>query len=120
MLLFDVLQLLTVDEQDALLAQLAARLIAAASCSCAKRMRQAAGGSPPVWLGNRFKQLVSGNWRQPFHPPRTDAEWRACFAAHGFQIDARPMGKAPFANVMFRLSVAPDASASPHQPSPAV
>jgi len=79
-----------------------------------------AGLTTPVVLSNiitykGFKQLVSGNWRQPFHP-RTDAEWRACFACHGFQIDARPMGKAPFANVMFRLSIAPDASASPHQP----
>ena len=118
MLLFDVLQLLTVDEQDALLAQLAARLDRGGVLLV--READASGGwrFAAVWLGNRFKQLVSGDWRQPFHP-RTDAEWRACFAAHGFQIDARPMGKAPFANVMFRLSVAPDASASPHQPSPA-
>ena len=33
--------------------------------------------------------------------------------------ELRPMAKTPFANTMFRLSVAPDASASPRQPSPA-
>jgi uncharacterized protein (DUF2062 family)/ubiquinone/menaquinone biosynthesis C-methylase UbiE len=111
MLLFDVLQLLTVDEQDALLAQLAARLDRGGVLLV--READASGGwrFTAVWLGNRFKQLVSGNWRQPLHT-RTNAEWRACFASHGFQIDARPMGKAPFANVMFRLSVAPDASAT--------
>jgi hypothetical protein len=118
-LLFDVLQLLTIDEQDALLAELAARLDRGGVLLV--READASGGwrFAAVRFGNRFKQLVSGNWRQPFQP-RTDAEWRACFARHGFHIDARPMGKAPFANIMFRLSVAPDAFASPRQPSPAV
>jgi len=117
-LLFDVLQLLTVDEQDALLAELAARLDRGGVLLV--READASGGwrFAAVRLGNRLKQIVSGRWRQPFHP-RTDSEWRACFARHGFQIDARPMGKTPFANIMFRLSVAPDASASPRQPLPA-
>src|SRR5947207_9697058 len=102
-LLFDVLQLLTGDEQDALLAELAARLDRGGVLLV--READASGGwrFAAVRLGNRLKQIVSGRWRQPFHP-RTDAEWRACFARHGFHIDARPMGKAPFANIMFRLS----------------
>ena len=57
-----------------------------------------------VWLGFRFKALVLGSWRQPFHA-RTVGEWLACFANHGFLVDRRPMGQGtPFANVLFRLT----------------
>jgi len=117
-LLFDVLQLLTIEEQDALLAELAGRLDRGGVLLVREADAAAGWRFAAVRVGNRLKQIVSGNWRQRFHP-RTDAEWRACFARHGFQIDARPMGKAPFANIMFRLSAEPDASASPRQPSPA-
>ena len=72
-LLFDVLQLLTIDEQDALLAELATRLDRGGVLLV--READASGGwrFAAVRLGNRLKQLVSGHWRQPFHP-RTDAE----------------------------------------------
>jgi uncharacterized protein (DUF2062 family) len=117
-LLFDVLQLLKVDEQEALVADLAARLEAGGVLLVREADASAGWRFAAVCFGNRFKLLVSGRWRQPFHP-RSEAEWRACFSRHGFRVDSRPMGKGPFANVMFRLTAAQDASASPLQSSPA-
>jgi len=114
MLLFDVLQLLTVAEQEALVADLAARLEPGGVLLVREADASAGWRFAAVRLGNRLQLLVSGRWRQPFHP-RSEAEWRDCFSRHGFRIDSRPMGKGPFANVMFRLTAAPDASASPLQ-----
>ena len=114
MLLFDVLQLLTVAEQEALVADLAARLEPGGVLLVREADASAGWRFAAVRLGNRLQLLVSGRWRQPFHP-RSEAEWRGCFSRHGFRIDSRPMGKGPFANVMFRLTAAPDASASPLQ-----
>jgi SAM-dependent methyltransferase len=118
-LLFDVLQLLPPEDQETLLANLAARLHSGGVVLVREADASAGWRFAAVRLGNRFKLIVSGTWRQPFHP-RTEADWHACFARHGFLIDARPMGKPPFANVMFRLTAAPAASARPSQPSPAV
>jgi uncharacterized protein (DUF2062 family) len=115
-LLFDVLQLLPPADQEALLANMAARLDRDGVVLVREADASAGWRFAAVRLGNRLKLLVSGAWRQPFHP-RTEAEWRACFARHGFRIDARPMGKAPFANVMFRLTAAPAASAPLRQSS---
>ena len=118
-LLFDVLQLLPPEDQEALLANLAARLDGGGVVLVREADASAGWRFAAVRLGNRLKLLVSGKWRQPFHP-RTEADWRACFARHGFQADAQPMGKPPFANVMFRLTAAPAVSARPGQSSPAV
>lgn len=116
-LLFDVLQLLPVADQESLLANLAARLDSGGVILVREADAAAGWRYSAVRLGNRLKLFVTGRWRQPFHP-RTAAEWRACFGRHGFEIDARPMGKAPFANVMFRLT-APAATAPADRSSPA-
>jgi hypothetical protein len=118
-LLFDVLQLLPPEDQETLLASMAARLDGDGVLRVREADASAGWRFAAVRLGNRLKLIASGKWRQPFHP-RTEAGWRACFARHGFQIDARPMGKPPFANVMFRLTAAPAASAQSSQSSPAV
>ena len=118
-LLFDVLQLLPPSDQETLLANMAARLDGDGVLLVREADASAGWRFAAVRLGNRLKLIVSGKWRQPFHP-RTEADWRACFARHGFQIDARPMGKPPFANVMFRLTAAPAASARSSQSSRAV
>jgi SAM-dependent methyltransferase len=102
--LFDVLHLMTRDEQDALLGAIATRLesggvvlVRDADASAGWRFRA-------VWLAIHLKALAFGSWRQPFHP-RTASEWRTCFASHGFLVDMRPMGRGtPFANVLFRLT----------------
>jgi SAM-dependent methyltransferase len=116
-LLFDVLQLLPPEDQESLLANLAARLDAGGAMIVREADASAGWRFTAVRLGNRFKLLVSGHWRQPFHP-RTEAGWRALFARSGFAIESKPMGKAPFANVMFRLTAAA-ASAPAPRPSPA-
>ena len=118
-LLFDVLQLLPPADQETLLANMAARLDRDGVVIVREADASAGWRFAAVRFGNRLKLSLSGKWRQPFHP-RTVDDWRQCFARHGFQTDARPMGKAPFANVMFRLTVAPAASARPTQSSPAV
>ena len=102
-LLLDVLQLLAPAEQEALIAHLAQRLEPGGTIVVREADAAAGWRFAAVRFGNRLKLAASGHWRHPFHP-RTIEEWRACFARHGFQVDARPMGKAPFANVMFRLT----------------
>ena len=117
-LVFDVLHLMEAAEQDAMLAGLAQTmdgegviLVRDADASAGWRFRT-------VRIGNRLKALAVGAWHQPFFF-RTRAEWLACFARHGFEAEERSMGEGtPFANVLFRLTVKPDASASsrPHAP----
>jgi uncharacterized protein (DUF2062 family) len=118
-LLFDVLQLMPPADQETLLANMAARLDRDGVVIVREADASAGWRFTAVRLGNRLKLTLSGKWRQPFHPRAVD-DWRACFARHGFRTDARPMGKAPFANVMFRLTVAPAESAGPPRPSRAV
>jgi SAM-dependent methyltransferase len=117
-LLFDVLQLLPPGDQEALLATMAARLESGGVLIVREADASAGWRFAAVRFGNRLKLIAAGTWRQPFHP-RTEEEWRACFARHGFASQARPMGKPPFANVMFRLT-APAASGRPSQSAPAV
>jgi len=116
-LLFDVLQLIAPAEQEALIAHLAERLEPGGTIVVREADAAAGWRFAAVHLGNRVKLAASGHWRHPFHP-RTLEEWRACFARHGFQVDVRPMGKGPFANVMFRLT-APAASESAPRSAPA-
>jgi len=115
-LLFDVLQLLAPDEQEALLAEMTARLEPGGVILVREADASAGSRFDLVRLGNRLKLLVSGSWRQPFHP-RSAVEWSACFARHGLRSDTRPMGTRLFANMMFRLVREPAASGQPHQSS---
>jgi uncharacterized protein (DUF2062 family) len=117
-LLFDVLHLLRLDEQEALLSTVAALL----DPSGVVLVREADAGVgwrfTAVRVGNRLKAFAFLTWRtQAFHP-RTQAEWRDCFARHGFLSEMRPMGGGtPFANVLFRLTLAAGASAPAVRPS---
>jgi SAM-dependent methyltransferase len=116
-LLFDVLQLLPPADQEALVANLGARLEPEGAIIVREADAAAGWRFAAVRLGNRLKLVASGAWRQRLYP-RTVEEWRAVFSRLGFQVDTTPMGKAPFANVMFRLTVA-DASARARRSSPA-
>jgi hypothetical protein len=61
-----------------------------------------------VRFGNRLKAVLFATSKQQSFCPRTQKEWRECFARLGFDSDVRPMGEGtPFANVLFRLTVAP-------------
>jgi uncharacterized protein (DUF2062 family)/SAM-dependent methyltransferase len=104
MLLFDVLHLLPRDDQESLVAAIAARLEPGGVLLV--RDADPSGGwrFTAVRAGNRFKALVTGTWRAHSFEPRTEAEWRECFTRHGFEVEVRPMDEGtPFANVLFRL-----------------
>ena len=116
---FDVLQLMRPAEQDALLAALAARLEPGGVMLVREVDASAGWRFTAVGLGNRLTAVACGRWRQEFHP-RTAAGWRACFMRHGFRVDVRRMDEGtPFANVLFRLTAEPDASAVNRLRSPA-
>jgi uncharacterized protein (DUF2062 family) len=104
-LLFDVLHLLPPDDQESLIASIAARL----EPGGVLLVREADPGGgwrfTAVRAGNRLKAFAMGTWRQQSFHPRADAEWRDCFTRHGFLVEARPMDEGtPFANVLFRLT----------------
>ena len=64
-----------------------------------------------VRAGNRLKALLFGHWHQGFRF-RTADEWRDCFTAAGFDVEARAAGEGtPFGNVLFILTRSLRASA---------
>jgi uncharacterized protein (DUF2062 family) len=110
--LFDVLHLMRFEDQDALLASLAQRIDRDGVVLVREADAAAGWRYTAVRIGNRLKALFVGTWRQHAFCPRTQAEWRACFARHGFDTEVRPMDEGtPFANVLFRLTVSADAAA---------
>jgi len=103
-LLFDVLHLMRPEEQDALLAETAARLEPGGVVLVREADASAGWRFTAVRLGNRLKAIAFGTRHQSFHA-RTEAEWRECFARRGFRTDVQPMGRGtPFGNVLFRLT----------------
>ena len=117
-LMFDVLQLMRPEEQDALLAETATRLEPGGVVLIREADASAGWAFAAVRLGNRLKALAFGTRHQAFHA-RTRAEWHECFARCGFRTEETPMGRGtPFANVLFRLTAAPDASAGASRSAP--
>lgn len=116
-LLFDVLQMMPLDHQDALVARFGA-LLRDGGIMLVREADAAAGWRFTfVRTGNRLKALALGRWRQRFYF-RTAAEWSACFSRHGFRVDVREMsGGTPFANVLFSLSA--DGRSRPDPAAPA-
>jgi hypothetical protein len=104
-LLFDVLQLLRPDDQEALLAGMAASLEPGGVVLVREADASAGWRFTAVRVGNRLKAFAVGTWRRQSFHPRTEAEWRDCFARLGFRAAVWPMGEGtPFANVLFRLT----------------
>jgi O-methyltransferase involved in polyketide biosynthesis len=104
--LFDVLHMMPAQDQESLLAAIAANLEPGGVILV--READASGGwrFAAVRAVNRVKALMLGSWRQPFHF-RTRAEWLECFRRLGFDAAVRPAeGLVPFANVLFRLTAA--------------
>jgi uncharacterized protein (DUF2062 family) len=119
-LLFDVLQLLRPDEQESLLARMAARLEPEGVALVREADASAGWRFTAVRVGNRLKAFAFGTWRQQAFHPRSEAEWRDCFARLGLRAEVRPMGTGtPFGNVLFRLTVEPGAPGSTRPLSPA-
>jgi uncharacterized protein (DUF2062 family)/SAM-dependent methyltransferase len=111
-LIFDVLHMMPFADQESVLASLVSSLepggvllIREADAAAGWRFRA-------VRFGNRAKALAFGAWRQTFHF-RSRREWEALFARHGLQSAAQAADEGtPFANVLFRLTASPVASAS--------
>lgn len=103
-LLFDVLHMVRREEQEAVLATLAAAL-APRGVMLIREADAAAGWRfECVRWGNWLKAAAYGSWNQPFHF-RTAAEWQACFAGLGLHTEVREMSEGtPFANVLFRVT----------------
>jgi hypothetical protein len=104
-LLFDVLQMMHAEQQEALVAAAASALEPGGVMLIREADASAGWRFITVKLGNRLKAMTFGAWRQPFHF-RTEAEWRECFARHGLRADVRDGGEGlPFANLLFRLTL---------------
>ncbi len=99
-LLLDVLHMLAAEDQERLLASVAA----AVRPGGVLLVREADAGAGwtfgMVRLGNQLKALAVGRWRQHFHF-RTRDEWGALLRRHGFTVSARPANSGtPFANLL--------------------
>jgi uncharacterized protein (DUF2062 family) len=104
-LFFDVLHLMSPNDQEAVVRTMAAALEPGGIILVRDGDASAGWRFAAVRIGNRLKALSSGIWRQKFHF-RTKLEWIECFARLGLDADVRPMDEGtPFANVLFRLTV---------------
>ena len=102
-LFLDVLHMMPKEEQEAVVAATAAALEPGGVMLVREADAAAGWGFVAVRLANRLKAIAFGAWRQRFCFRSID-EWQALFASHGLHVEVRPMGTAPFANVLFRAT----------------
>lgn len=101
-LLFDMLQMMPGDRQDALIASMAACLRTGGVMLVREADARAGWRFHGVRVGNRLKAIVSGAWRQKFHFRSSD-EWMAGLERAGLETTAvAPEDGRPHANVLFR------------------
>jgi uncharacterized protein (DUF2062 family)/2-polyprenyl-3-methyl-5-hydroxy-6-metoxy-1,4-benzoquinol methylase len=99
-LLFDVLHMVPVEDQAALLRAVHDALPAGGRLYVREADASAGWRFTMVRLGNRLKALVTRNWRQTF-AFRTPADWLTMLEATGFAAEVVPMGAGtPFGNVL--------------------
>jgi len=99
-LLFDVLHMMRREEQETLLASMAAALEPSGLMLIREADAAAGWRFTAVRWGNYVKALAFGSWNQQFHF-RTASEWQACLARHGLHAEVREMSEGtPFANVL--------------------
>jgi uncharacterized protein (DUF2062 family) len=103
-LVFDVLHLMRLADQERLMNDILARL-EPRGMVLVRDVDAAAGlGFHAVRLGNRLKHIAVGRFRPTFHF-RTATEWTTLFADAGWAVESWPMGHGtPFANVLFKLT----------------
>ena len=103
-LLFDVLHMMPLHDQDALLSSAVGALEAGGVILVREADASAGWRFQAVRIGNRLTALTSGAWRQTL-AFRTVSEWRECFSRHGLEVEGAPAGAGtPFANHLFRLT----------------
>jgi uncharacterized protein (DUF2062 family) len=101
-LCLDVLHMMPFDEQEAVLARIAAALEPDGVLLVREADASAGWSFTAVRAGNWLKAIAFGAWRQRFYF-RTAEEWFACFARHGLVGEVRPMSTRTFSNVLFRM-----------------
>ena len=105
-LVFDMLQMIPFEEQEAILVRLAARLDRDGVILIREADTGAGWRFQMVSVGNRLKAILFGHWRQRFYF-RQRADWMAVFARHGLAVEVQTMGDGtPFANVLYLLRLA--------------
>jgi Uncharacterized protein conserved in bacteria len=107
-LLCDVLHMIERDQQEELLASLARNLRPGGTILVREADAAAGWRFATVRYGNRLKALAMGPWRQRFSY-RSIPDWLACFERLGLRAEVSAMDEGtPFANVLFRVTAAPD------------
>jgi SAM-dependent methyltransferase len=103
-LLFDVLHMMPVEQQETLLSAVKSALRPGGVVLVREADANTGWRFAVVRIGNRLKAMVGRNWKQHFAFRQPD-EWIACFEAHGFRVETFP-GPAshPFGNTLFRLT----------------
>jgi uncharacterized protein (DUF2062 family)/SAM-dependent methyltransferase len=108
--LFDVLHLMSYEDQELLLDGVAARMPAGGVLLVREANADAEKGFRQVRIGNRIKAIAVGRWKQRFYF-RGLAAWEKLFSSRGWQVQAASTSNAAgFANVLFRLTRARSAS----------
>lgn len=103
-LLFDVLHLMRAEDQQRLLALLAAALDPGGVILVREADAAAGWRFTTVRFGNQLKAVLFGRWRQTFHF-RSEGEWTRLFESAGFRVTRRDAGHGtPFGNVLFVLN----------------
>jgi SAM-dependent methyltransferase len=103
-LLFDVLHLMPLADQEAMLQSLVASLRPQGVLVIREADAAAGWRFTVVRLGNRLKAIGVGRPRQTFHF-RASHEWLELFARLRLTAEVRQMGQGtPFGNVLFRVT----------------
>lgn len=104
-LLFDVLHMMRLEDQESLLASIATALEPGGVMLIREADASAGWQFTTIRWGNRLKALALGAWRQPFHF-RTASEWQQCLSRHGLHAEVQDMSAGtPFANVLLRATL---------------
>jgi SAM-dependent methyltransferase len=102
--LFDVLHLMPLADQEALLVAIGARIVPGGVLLVREADRDNPHGFMRVRIGNQIKAIAVGRWKQRFYF-RGAVEWTALFNRHGWNVETLPISSAGgFANVLFKLT----------------
>ena len=111
MLFLDVLQMMPRADQESVLGQARTQLAPGGVILVREADASAGRRFLLVRVGNRFKALVTGAWRQPLCYRRGE-EWLAVFHRLGFDAEqCRTGAPGRFGNALFRLTVRSELSA---------
>jgi uncharacterized protein (DUF2062 family)/SAM-dependent methyltransferase len=110
-LFFDILHLVSPDDQERLIARAAAALSPGGTILIREADPSGGWRFLMVRLGNRLKSIGVGRWRQRFYF-RASTAWASLLSREGLDVAVQPLAEGtPFANVLLRGVRLADASA---------